>query len=141
MARQPTDTKRSGGPIKPSVGGSQAAHSGAKGNAPNDLLKKSIAACSRAISGDKELEVVYASDRAGHSGQRLRLPDPPRKMTAEDVAVTRGHGDAMAMRLAAHDAETHRRLSPDGVAARAIFDAVEFARCCLLYTSPSPRDA
>ena len=34
----------------------------------------------------------------------------------------------MALRLACHDAGVHRRLAPDGQAARAVFDAVEQAR-------------
>ena len=61
-------------------------------------------------------------------GERARLPEPPRKMTADDVAVVRGHADAMALRLACHDDAVHRRLSPEGEAARAVFDAVEQAR-------------
>ena len=34
----------------------------------------------------------------------------------------------MALRLACHDDAVHRRLAPDGQAARAVFDAVEQAR-------------
>jgi cobaltochelatase CobT len=34
----------------------------------------------------------------------------------------------MALRLACHDAAVHRRLAPDGQAARAVYDAVEQAR-------------
>jgi len=49
-------------------------------------------------------------------------------MTAEDVAVVRGHADAMALRLACHDDGVHRRLAPEAQAARAVFDAVEQAR-------------
>jgi cobaltochelatase CobT len=35
----------------------------------------------------------------------------------------------MALRLACHDGKVHRRFSPEGKQARAIFDAVEQARC------------
>jgi len=42
--------------------------------------------------------------------------------------VLRGHSDAMALRLACHDAAVHRRAAPEGDAARAVFDAVEQSR-------------
>ncbi len=35
----------------------------------------------------------------------------------------------MALRLACHDVKVHRTLSPEGREARAVFDAVEQARC------------
>ena len=44
------------------------------------------------------------------------------------LGVTRGVGDAMALRRACHDAAIHNRLAPDGDSARAIFDAMEQAR-------------
>ncbi|WP_075217303.1 cobaltochelatase subunit CobT [Mongoliimonas terrestris] len=92
-------------------------------------LKKAVGVAMRAISGDHELEVVYATDRPSLSGHRARLPEPPRKPTAHDVAVTRGLGDSMALRLACHDATVHRDYVPEGKTARAVFDAVEQARC------------
>src|SRR3712207_1629236 len=61
-------------------------------------------------------------------GDKARLPEPPRRLTPADVAVLRGHADSMALRLACHDAAVHRRLAPEGQAARAVFDAVEQAR-------------
>jgi cobaltochelatase CobT len=82
----------------------------------------------RALARKPELEITYASDRPSLVGERARLPEPPRKMTADDVAVVRGHADAMALRLACHDDNVHRRLAPEGPAARAVFDAVEQAR-------------
>jgi cobaltochelatase CobT len=63
------------------------------------------------------------------SGDKIRLPEPPRRLTLQDAAVTRGLGDAMALRLACHDGKVHSRFSPEGRQARAIFDAVEQARC------------
>src|SRR5690606_20748369 len=46
-----------------------------------------------------------------------------------DIAIARGQGDAMAMRVASHDPETHRRRAPSDPDARAAFDALEQARC------------
>ncbi|HMO29061.1 cobaltochelatase subunit CobT [Enterovirga sp.] len=101
---------------------------GERREAPNEPLKRSIAACLRALAQRPELEVTYATDRPALTAGRARLPEPPRKIGAEDVAIVRGHADSMALRLACHDAAVHRRFAPQAQAARAIFDAVEQAR-------------
>jgi cobaltochelatase CobT len=101
---------------------------GEKKEAPAEPLKRSIAGCLRAIAQKPDLEVSFASDRPMLSGEKARLPEPPRKLNPQDVAVIRGHADSMALRLACHDAAVHRRLAPEGQAARAVFDAVEQAR-------------
>jgi len=91
-------------------------------------LKRSVAGCLRAIAKRSEIEVAYASDRPALIGDKARLPEPARKLTAEDVAILRGHSDSMALRLGCHDVAVHRRLAPESSAARAVFDAVEQAR-------------
>lgn len=92
-------------------------------------FKKAVTGAMRAMSGDDELEVLFVTDRPSLSGHRARLPDPPRKMNLHDVAVTRGLGDSVAMRLACHDDAVHRTYLPEGPKARAVFEAVEQARC------------
>ncbi|MFL5191964.1 MAG: cobaltochelatase subunit CobT [Microvirga sp.] len=102
---------------------------GEKKEAPAEPLKRSIAGTMKAIARKPDLEVAFASDRPVLMGQdKARLPEPPRRLTAQDVAILRGNADAMALRLACHDTNLHRKLAPDGQAARAVFDAVEQAR-------------
>src|SRR5918998_3536923 len=101
---------------------------GEKKEAPAEPLKRSIAGCMKAIARKPDLEIAFASDRPALMGDKARLPEPPRRLTAQDVAVLRGHSDSMALRLACHDASVHRRLAPDSQAARAVYDAVEQAR-------------
>jgi cobaltochelatase CobT len=102
---------------------------GEKKEAPAEPLKRSIAGTMKAIARKPDLEVAFASDRPVLMGQdKARLPEPPRRLTAQDVAILRGNADAMALRLACHDTTLHRRLAPEGQAARAVFDAVEQAR-------------
>ena len=96
---------------------------------PTEPFKQAVAGCMRSVSGDAELEVAYATDRPGLAGHKARLPEPPRRMTARDVAVTRGIGDSIALRIACHNQAVHRRYAPHGPQARAIFDTVEQARC------------
>ncbi len=101
---------------------------GDKKEAPAEPLKRSIAGCMRAVARKQDLEITFAADRPALMGDKARLPEPPRRLTAQDVAVLRGHSDSMALRLACHDASVHRRLAPEGQAARAIYDSVEQAR-------------
>jgi cobaltochelatase CobT len=82
----------------------------------------------RAIARKPDLEVAFAAERPGMAGGKARLPEPPRKLTRAEAAIVRGHADALALRLACHDAALHRRLQPTGQQARAVFEAVEQAR-------------
>ncbi len=96
--------------------------------APLDPFKRAVTGCVRAISGDHELEVSFTKDKPALAGNHVRLPDLPKKPSAETLRVTRGLGDSMALRHACHDKSLHGRLAPHGAQARAIFDAVEQAR-------------
>ncbi|MEL7273335.1 MAG: cobaltochelatase subunit CobT [Pseudomonadota bacterium] len=91
-------------------------------------LKVSVASCMRAIAQDGELEITYGKDKPGMAGQRVRLPEPGKNLTAEQVAVTRGLSDSMALRKSMHDSGVHAKHLPVGDQARAVFDAVEQAR-------------
>jgi cobaltochelatase CobT len=96
--------------------------------APAEPLKRAISGAMKAIARKPEMEIVFAADKPSLVGERARLPEPPRKLTPQDVAILRGHADSMALRLACHDATVHRRAAPEGDAARAVFDAVEQSR-------------
>jgi cobaltochelatase CobT len=100
--------------------------------APQEPFKRAVAGCMRALSRTPELEVTFAPEKPALIGSgataKARLPEPPRKLSPRDTAIVRGHADAMALRLACHDNEVHRRLVPQGSAARSVFDAVEQAR-------------
>ncbi|HET9904893.1 MAG TPA: cobaltochelatase subunit CobT [Xanthobacteraceae bacterium] len=95
---------------------------------PVEPFKRSVGGCLRALARESGLEVAFAAERPALAGGKVRLPEPPRKLTPQDAAIIRGHADAFALRLACHDAAVHRRLLPAGQQARAIFEAVEQAR-------------
>jgi cobaltochelatase CobT len=102
-------------------------------NSPVEPFKKAVAGALRAMAGKEEIEVQFAADRPSlvDAGEvvRARLPEPPRKPTARDIAILRGHADSYALKLACHDEKLHRRLMPEGLEARKVFEAVEQARC------------
>ncbi|MFK4824713.1 cobaltochelatase subunit CobT [Paenochrobactrum sp. BZR 588] len=94
----------------------------------SEPFKRAVTACMRAIAGSNEFEVGFSNDRPALTGNRARLPDLPKRPTANDIAITRGLGDSMALRQARHNPRIHAGLAPEGKQARAIFDAVEQAR-------------
>ena len=91
-------------------------------------MKQALANCVRAIAQNNELEIAFTGDRAAMAGNQIRLPELGKRLSRRQLAITRGTGDAMALRLACHDEKTHTRMAPEGDNARAIFDAVEQAR-------------
>ncbi len=95
---------------------------------PNEPFKQAISGTLRAIAGNPDLEVAFGNDNTGIDGDKAYLPDPPRAMSATDVAVTRGQSDSVALRAACHDPAIHRKMMPEGANARAVFEAVEQAR-------------
>src|SRR5271165_3182688 len=97
-------------------------------DSPTEPFKRAVTGCLRAIARKPDLEVGFAAERPGMFGGKVRLPEPPRKLTASDAAIVRGHADSIALKLACHDPLVHRKLVPGGQQARAVFDAVEQAR-------------
>jgi cobaltochelatase CobT len=101
-----------------------------KANKPDTTqpFKAAMGATVRAIGGKPDVEVSFTADRPLLTSDKARLANLPRLPTRRDIAIARGQGDAMAMRLASHDPDTHRKRSPMDPMARAAFDALEQAR-------------
>ena len=101
-----------------------------KANKPDQtaVFKSAVGATVRAVSGKADLEVAFTADRPILTSDKARLANLPRLPTRRDIAIARGQGDAMAMRLASHNPETHRKRAPSDPEARAAFDALEQAR-------------
>jgi cobaltochelatase CobT len=98
-------------------------------DSPTEPFKQAVVASMRAIAGNAELEVTWVADRPSIAGLKARLPEPSRRMTAAEAAIIRGLGDSMALRLAVHDSGVHRHHAPADPTGRAVYDAVEQARC------------
>ena len=99
-----------------------------KPESPAEIFRNALASTTQALSGEKELEVTFSNDGGWLSGKRVNLPSPPRKMTEKDTARIRGEADALALRIAHHDARTFARNMPENDDARRIFEAAERAR-------------
>ena len=95
---------------------------------PTEIVKRATAATLRAIAERDDVTVGFGPEAAGASGARVRLPNPPRDLPAEEAAQLRGAADSVALRLRYHDDAVHSRRVPGIALARAVFDAVEQAR-------------
>ena len=98
------------------------------GELPIERFKRATAAVMRAIAERADLTASFAAGQFGMSGTEAKLPLPGREMPENEVAVTRGSADALALRIRHHDDRVHKREVPTGDAARGIFEAVEQAR-------------
>ncbi|MBL4907068.1 MAG: hypothetical protein JKX94_06415, partial [Sneathiella sp.] len=96
--------------------------------APAEQFKRAITATMRAMSQDKELDVIFSNDQPGLSAHRARLPNPARELPIEDVHRLKGQSDSLALRKRHHNDALHSQLVPSGGDAKAIFDAIEQAR-------------
>ena len=96
---------------------------------PADPFKKALAEATRVMADDRELNVTYTVDPSGVSGETMRLPQVTRRMARDEVLLARGVADALALRHKFHDAATHTHFAPPGEMARALYEAMEKARC------------
>ncbi len=92
-------------------------------------FQQALSQCMKTIAGEPELSVTFGGDTPGLAGNRARLPQIDRELPAGEVAVTRGHADSLALRVSNHDLAVHARYRPKGKMARAVYEAVEQARC------------
>lgn len=100
----------------------------AQSETPQDIFKRVTTHTTRALSRGDDVEVSFATEGAGVAGHSVSLPHPSRMLGEAEVARIRGRADAAALRIAYHDAATHRRQMPSGEQARALYDMAETVR-------------
>ena len=96
---------------------------------PADAFKKALAEATRTLADQPELNVSFSVDPSALTADNARLPQVTRRMTAQEVLLARGTADSYAMRLRFHNETTGSKFRPSGEMARAIYDAMENARC------------
>lgn len=97
-------------------------------DSPYELFKSALSATAKAMSAERDTDVSFANDGPRVSGERIILPPPPRNLSPGLAARARGEADALALRMAYHDAEAHARHRPQGDIPRDVYDAAETAR-------------
>ncbi len=93
-----------------------------------DVFKSALSAATRAIAGQDELGVDFSVDGGRITDGQITLTTPPKDLTMAAAARARGQADALALRVAHHDARAHARGMPQREDARRLFEAAERAR-------------
>ncbi len=106
-----------------------------------DDFKRAVAAATRAIAEDSELEIEFALDTAvagavagageggdGDAGETLRLPEPGLRLDHADITRVRGFADSFALKRRFHDQTLHNAHQPRSQSARSVCDQLELAR-------------
>ncbi|MEO0393368.1 MAG: cobaltochelatase subunit CobT, partial [Pseudomonadota bacterium] len=96
---------------------------------PVETFKRATTATTRAMAQDQELEVAFTADTPSLRGSRARIAMPSQDLSADEAALVRGTADAAALRRRHHNQTAHQIAMPSGETARAVFDAMEQARC------------
>ncbi|MES2729393.1 MAG: cobaltochelatase subunit CobT [Pseudomonadota bacterium] len=107
----------------------------------SEAFKQANASALRALADKSTLSVTYSAAERLELPQRLpvemaasmataiRLPMVSGTVTADERTILRGAADQSALRLRHHDPILHRSNAPEPDVARAVFDALEMARC------------
>ncbi len=96
---------------------------------PADPFKKALAETTKTIADDRDLTVTYSVDPPGMTKESMRLPQITRRMNRDEIMLARGTADSMALRRRHHDDGVHAHYAPQGEMARALYEAMEAARC------------
>lgn len=99
----------------------------ARDTTPQELFRAALAATTKAISGEREIEIGFGPD-TGDQGRRLVLRPPPVDVPADVAARIRGEADQLALRRAHHDPLRHLENQPAGDLPRRVYEAAETAR-------------
>src|ERR1700759_4367529 len=93
-----------------------------------DIFKAALSAATRALAEQDEVNVDFSVDGGRVADKTITLSTPPREITPIVAARARGQADALALRLAHHDAARHFKLQPKSEEARRLFESAERAR-------------
>jgi cobaltochelatase CobT len=93
-----------------------------------DIFKSALGAATRALAGQDELVVEFSVDGGRLQEGQITLTTPPRDLTPLAAARARGQADALALKVAHHNARLHAKAMPQREEARRLFEAAERAR-------------
>jgi cobaltochelatase CobT len=99
-----------------------------KPESPSEPFKRAVTVAVRSLAAEPELEVAFSSEPPALKGLKARLPSPHRNLSASDIALVRGTGDAYALRKAYHDEKVNSQFRPASPEGAAVFEAAEQAR-------------
>lgn len=93
-----------------------------------ESFKRSVAACLRAVAQDRNVQPDFVAEEFEFDASNTQVAAPSARASAEEIAITRGHADAMALYRHLHDERLHQSLMPVNHSARLLFALAEQMR-------------
>ena len=94
-------------------------------------FKKSIESTVKAISKKSNINILFGSNTKS-SDQNVNLPEINKKKLNKSKLSIRGKSDSVSLVNRYHDKVIHKKMSPNNLETKVIFDEIEFLRCELL---------
>lgn len=95
---------------------------------PLGRFKRLLAQTTKALSAKSDTDMSFGGEAPKVTGEKARIPAPHRRIDREGRAVSRGHADKVAMRLAHHDALLHQEMMPTNSEGATLYRALEDVR-------------
>ncbi len=95
----------------------------------SDILKRALAVTLKALGRKPDLEVAFSTTTGFSPLGRVKLPDIPPDCDPQSLFEARGAADSAAFFYAFHSPDLAATQAPQNPTARAVFDALERARC------------
>ena len=93
-----------------------------------DLFKNSISSTVRAISENKNIDIIYSAPSKIKKDNQIILPSPSIKLLENEKNEIRGKADSSALKLKYHNKLIHKSKTPHTVISKKIFNSIETAR-------------
>ena len=100
------------------------------GLSPGEGVRRSSAACARAIAGDASIDITFGRSEEGQDA--TALPDIADDATAREREISRGRSDAIALHRQHHDVRVHSRHRPGSEQAQRLHALAEQTRVEIL---------
>ncbi len=95
---------------------------------PTEPAKRAISQATRAIAGEREVELQFTTDTPLEAGKLKRVPIISRNVKPEEIKRARGAADAFAFYHRYHSDQVARQFQSDDMRANAIFESLERMR-------------
>lgn len=99
-----------------------------KQRSTSDATRRVLSQTTKALSAERDVEISFGGAGVSVAAKAVRVPAPPRKLTADKLALSRGRMDRAAIRIAHHDEDTHAQHVPQNGVGSAAFSALEEVR-------------
>ena len=105
---------------------------------PTEPFKKALSIATKALANEPDLKIVFSSEQSSVDQEIAKVPQISRKMSKEEILVTRGAADSLALKRRFHDKSIYASHLPQGELAKNVYETLEDVRCEILGSKSLP---